>query len=76
MTAFFAWHKKHENIIFSRSKSRNKNPRHDFVDFALFFNIAVEIFAKNILVKLEPSKEIFLSPECPISGPNFRNLVN
>ena len=44
-----------KKIIFSRSKTRNKNPGHVFLDFILFFNIAVE----NILVKLELSKKIF-----------------
>ena len=39
-----------ENIyfqkLFSRSKNRNKNPGHFFLDFILFFNIAVEKFRK------------------------------
>ena len=54
--------------IFSRTKNRNKNPGHFFLDFTLFFNIAVEKFGKNILVKLELSKEIFLSKEYPDFG--------
>ena len=48
MTAFFAWHRKHQKIIFPKSKSRNKNPEHVFVDFILFFNIAVEKFGKKV----------------------------
>ena len=42
MTAFFAWHRKHKKIIFSRSKIRKKNPGHVFLDFILFFNIPVK----------------------------------
>ena len=61
---FFSWHRKHKKIIFSRSRTRNKNPGQPFLDFILFFNIAVEKFGKkNKLVKLELSKEIFLTPE-------------
>ena len=44
---FFAWHRKHKKIIFSRSKIRNKNPRHVFLDFILLFNTAVEKFGKK-----------------------------
>ena len=40
--SFFAWHRKHKKIIFSRSKIRNKNPGHVFLDFILFFNIPVK----------------------------------
>ena len=50
MTVFFffcAWHRKHEKIIFSRSEIRNKNPGHIFLDFILFFNIAVAKFGKK-----------------------------
>ena len=39
-----------ENIkkyIFSRSKIRNKNPGHVFLDCILFFNIAVQKFGKK-----------------------------
>ena len=49
MVAFFAWHRKYKKIIFSRSKNRNKNPGHVFLDFILFFNIAVEKFGKKII---------------------------
>ena len=60
-----------ENIkktILSRSKIRNKCG-HVFLDFILFFNIAVEKFGKKSnLVKLELSKETFLSPEYPDFG--------
>ena len=53
--------RKHKKVIFSRSKIRNKNPGHVFLDFILFFNIAVEKFGKKFnLVKLELSKEIFV----------------
>ena len=44
---FFAWHRKYKKIIFSRSKTRNKNPGRFFLDFILFFNIAVEKFGKK-----------------------------
>ena len=40
--SFFAWHRKHKKIIFSRSKIRNKNHGHVFLDFILFFNIPVK----------------------------------
>ena len=40
--SFFAWHRKHKKIIFSRSKIRKKNPGHVFLDFILFFNIPVK----------------------------------
>ena len=46
---FFAWHRKHKKSIFSRSKNRNKNHGHVFLDFILFFNIAVERFGKEII---------------------------
>ena len=49
MIAFFAWHRKHKKIIYSRYKIRNKNPGHVFLDFILFFNIAVEKFGKKII---------------------------
>ena len=53
--------RKHKKVIFSRSKIRNKNPGHVFLDFILFFNIAVEKFGKKFnMVKLELSKEIFV----------------
>ena len=38
-----------QKIIFSRSKNRNKNPRHVFLDFILLFNIAVVKFGKKII---------------------------
>ena len=64
MTALFAWHRKHEKNIFSRSKIRNKKPTQIFLDFILFFNIAVETFGKKIIwSSLELSKKIFLSTE-------------
>ena len=45
MTAFFAWHRKHKKKKkFSRSKIRNKNPGHVFLNFVLFFSIAMEKF--------------------------------
>ena len=72
MTAFFLHGTENKKIIFSRSKIRNKNPRHVFSDFTLFFNIAVEKFGKNHhLVKLKLSKEIFISPECTDFGSKF-----
>ena len=52
--------RKHKKVIFSRFKIRNKNPGQVFIDFILFFNIAVEKLGKKFnLVKLELSKEIF-----------------
>ena len=54
--------------IFSRTKNRNKNPGHVFLDFTLFFNIAVEKFGKFFFVKLELSSEIFLNTEYPDFG--------
>ena len=47
--SFFAWHRKLKKIIFSRSKVINKNPRHFFVDFILFFKVAVEKFGEKIV---------------------------
>ena len=41
-----------ENIkktIFSRSKIRNKKRGHSFLDFILFFNIAVEKLCKKLI---------------------------
>ena len=38
-----------KKILFSRSKTRNKNPGHIFLDFILFFNIAVEKLGKKII---------------------------
>ena len=46
---FLAWHRKHKKIIFSRSKTRNKNLGYIFLDFILFFNVAVEKFGKKII---------------------------
>ena len=61
-----------ENIkkLFSRDlKLETKNAGTFFLDFILFFNIAVEkLGKKSNLVKLELSKEIFLSPEYPDFG--------
>ena len=47
MTAFFFYSTENTKNIFSRSKSKNKNPGHVFLDFILFFNIAVEQFEKK-----------------------------
>ena len=44
---FFLHGTENRKIIFSRSKIRNKNPRHVFSDFILFFNIAVENSVKT-----------------------------
>ena len=57
---FFAWHRKHKKVIFSRSKIRNKNPGQVFSDFILFFNIAVEKFGKNIIWSSWSSRKRFL----------------
>ena len=46
---FFYMAQKTQKIIFSRYKNRNKNPGHVFLDFILFFNIAVVKFGKNII---------------------------
>ena len=56
---FFAWHRKHKKIIFSRSKIRNKNPGHVFLDFILFFNIAVEKFGKKVIWSSWSSRKRF-----------------
>ena len=67
---FYLW-------IFSKSKIRNKNPRHVFLDFILFFNITVKKFGKKIIWSCWSSQKRFFSIQnIPISGPNFRNLVN
>ena len=65
MTAFFRMHRKHKKVISSKSKSRNKIPGHDFLDFILLFYNAVENSEEKKLVELELSKEIFLNPEYP-----------
>ena len=52
--------------LFSKSNITKKKREQVFLDFILFFNIIVEkLGKKNNLVKLELSKEIFLSPEYP-----------
>ena len=69
MATVFLHGTENNKIIFSRSRNRNKNPGHVFLDFILFFNIAVEKFGKKTnLVKLELLKEIFLTPEYPDFG--------
>ena len=53
-------------------KVETKIPDNFFLDFLLFFNIAVENFCKKInLVKLELSKQIFLGPEYIDFGSKF-----
>ena len=44
---FFLYGTENTKNIFSRSKSKNKNPGHVFLDFILFFNIAVEKFGEK-----------------------------
>ena len=56
---FFAWHRKHKKIIFSRSKIRNKKRGHFFLDFILFFNIAVEKFGKKVIWSSWSSRKRF-----------------
>ena len=69
---FFCMAYKNTKNFFSRSKSRNSNPGHVFLDFIVLFNIAVEKFGKkNNLVKLKLSKEIVLSPEYVNFGSKF-----
>ena len=41
--------KTHKKTIFSRSKIRNKKRGHVFLDFILFFNIAVEKFGTKVI---------------------------
>ena len=51
-----------ENIkktIFSRSKIRNKECRHVFLDFILLFNIAVEKFGKKVIWSSWSSRKRF-----------------
>ena len=64
-----------ENIkkLFSQDlKLETKNMGTFFLDFILFFNIALEkLGKKSNLVKLELSKEIFLSPEYPDFGSKY-----
>ena len=51
-----------ENIkktIFSRSKIRNKKRGHVFLDFILFFNIAVEKFGKKVIWSSWSSRKRF-----------------
>ena len=45
--------------IFSRSKIRNKNPRHVFLDFILLFNIAVEKFGRKMILQSWSSRKRF-----------------
>ena len=60
MTAFFyAWHRKHKKAIFSRSKIRSKKREQVFLDFILFFNIAVEKFGKKIIWSSWSSRKRF-----------------
>ena len=52
-----------ENIkktIFSRSKIRNKKRGQLFLDFILFFNIAVEKFGKKVIWSSWSSRKRFL----------------
>ena len=46
MAAFFHV-TENKKVFFSRSKIRNKNPGHVFLDFILFLTIAVEKFPKK-----------------------------
>ena len=71
MTAFFAWHRKHKKKKISRSKIRNKNPGNVFLDFVLFFNIAMEKFDLKKIGQVGA----FKAQNIPILGPNFRNSV-
>ena len=51
-----------ENIkktIFSKSKIRNKKHGHVFLDFMLFFNIAVEKFGKKVIWSCWSSRKRF-----------------
>ena len=49
MTAFICMAQKAQKIIYSRSKIRSENPGPFFLDFILFFNLAVEKFDKKII---------------------------
>ena len=44
MTTFLHGTENIKKFFCPRSKIREKNPAHDFLDFVLFFNIAVEKF--------------------------------
>ena len=64
MTAFFHGTENIKKLFSQDLELETKIRGKFFLDFILFFNIAVEKFGKkNKLVKLELSKEIFLSPE-------------
>ena len=74
---FFAWHRKHKKIIYSRSKIRNKNPGHVFLDFILLYCSLISQWKKSVennLVMLELLKEMFLSTEYPDSGSKFQKF--
>ena len=61
---------KHKAIILSGSQK----PQALFLDFMLFFNIAVQRFGKkNKLVKFELPKRFIEAQNIPISGPNYVN---
>ena len=63
---FFMHGIKNMKKLFSKSNITKKKHEQVSLDFILFFNITVEkLGKKNNLVKLELSKEIFLSPEYP-----------
>ena len=58
MAAFFHV-TENKKVFFSRSKIRNKNPGHVFLDFILFFNIAVEKFGKKVIWSSWSSRKRF-----------------
>ena len=76
MTAFLCIAQKTLKKLFSQDlKLETKNASTFFLDFILFFNIAVEkLGKKSNLVKLELSKEIFLSPEYPDFGSKYQKF--
>ena len=56
---FFMHGTENKKTFFSSSKIRNKKHGHVFLDFILFFNIAVEKFGKNIIWSSWSSRKRF-----------------
>ena len=59
MVSIFYMTQKTQKNYFSRSKNRNKNPGHVFLEFILIFKIAVEKFGKKIIWSSWSSRKRF-----------------